>query len=309
MEDLLNQLNLPVPLERVKTAWASKYKLEFYVHRDDLIHPLISGNKWRKLEGILKMVKPGSQLITFGGPYSNHLIAVACIGYYRRLKTFGYVRGEGPYPENGVLSICRQLGMKLQFSSRSEYDRIKRTYGQRGSAFYIPEGGFCYEGSLGAEELYKELSSMDYIIAAMGTGTFVSGLSRAAEKSGGKSQVIGVPVIKAETFKKVDELKEMRIGSISTWDKYHYGGIARGLEQVYDLSEALWKESGIILDPIYTSKVYAAIQDKAANGFFRQKSKICMIHSGGLTGWLGMPESLLNEKAGELITGFLNIPG
>jgi 1-aminocyclopropane-1-carboxylate deaminase/D-cysteine desulfhydrase-like pyridoxal-dependent ACC family enzyme len=75
------------------------------------------------------------------------------------------------------------------------------------------------------------------------------------------------------------------------------------------LSVALWKESVIILDPFYTSKVYAEIQDKAANGFFRQKSKICMIHSGGLTGWLGMPESLLNEKAGELITGFLNIPG
>jgi 1-aminocyclopropane-1-carboxylate deaminase len=184
---------LPSPCEKVIHNSLEKHEIKLYVKRDDLIHPEISGNKYRKLKYNLEYILNNniSSIITFGGAYSNHLYATAALCNYYGLQSYGIVRGDGLDPDNPTLQFCIKNGMTLHFVCREEYRNknnssvVKKIIAQYNSAYVIPEGGSNQLALLGVEEIWGELSvqlekTPDYLFCAIGTGTTIAGLLKSA---------------------------------------------------------------------------------------------------------------------------------
>lgn len=160
-------------------------QIKLFIKRDDLIHPFISGNKWRKLKYVLydARLKGKQMLATFGGSYSNHLLAVACAGATFGFKTTGFVRGEELEIKNPVLKMCHLFGMRLIFIARNDYREKELFYtkyfGDNNDIYYVPEGGSCLEALPGVAELIDELPvTYDHIFTASGTGGTLAGLAQ-----------------------------------------------------------------------------------------------------------------------------------
>ena len=197
-------------------------KIELFIKREDLIHPFVSGNKFRKLKYNLQEAKKlkKNALLTFGGAFSNHILATAVAGKLAGFKTFGIIRGdelgknlEETLKENATLREAHKNGMKFQFVSREQY-RQKSSFGfvekmknKWGDFYLIPEGGTNYLSVKGCEEiLTKEDQQFNYICAAVGTGGTISGLIKSLKKD---QKVIGFPALKgnflSEEIKKLSE--------------------------------------------------------------------------------------------------------
>ena len=182
-----------------------------FIKRDDLIHPDVSGNKWRKLKwNLVSAMNHNCKLInTYGGAYSNHLLAVASIGNKLGLKTRGNVRGdELTMDSNPILRKCSDLNMELIFHSRKKYNEIKYFDGIDSSdaqIWNIPEGGANREGVKGCSEIMRETENdYDYVILAQGTTTTSLGISSSLHQ---KTKLIVVPVLRG-----FDAIKEMEAG-------------------------------------------------------------------------------------------------
>lgn len=273
------------PLSKVK-------KVEVSIKRDDMIHPFISGNKWRKLKYILLKAR-GEQknhLVTFGGAWSNHLLATACAAAQFQFQCTGYVRGE--QVENPVLSLCRLFGMNIHFVNREEYTNKEAIYAKHhdvdSSAFFIDEGGFSLEATKGCEEIITELKGKyDHVFVACGTGTTIAGIAKGAAKFCPAMKVHGVPVLKGGEFvKKV----MMDLGSESPvilHTSYHFGGYAKTKPELIDFVKGFCAKTGIMIEPVYTGKLFYAVMDLMSKNYFKENERILIVHSGGLTGFLG----------------------
>ena len=202
---VIQPINLPVFSEK---------QLEVSLKRDDLIHPFLSGNKWRKLKYILRdaRTKGKTTLATFGGAFSNHLLAVACAGAMFEFKTVGFVRGEELEIKNPVLKICHLFGMRLIFIARNDYRDKEQIYSKyipdHDPVYFIPEGGSCIEAIEGVAELMDEVSSTyDHIFVATGTGGTLAGLAKGVAGKSPDSMVHGIAVIKGGEYLK-EEIKK-----------------------------------------------------------------------------------------------------
>lgn len=266
-----------------------KKNLSLHVKRDDLIHPFISGNKWRKLKHFLLDFEAtkAQSITTFGGAYSNHLLATACAGAHFGIPTYGIVRGEELEPNsNHNLALCNQFGMRLSFISRSEYKAQKHRKGEHNGTYYIPEGGAGPEGMIGCGELLKELSQdYDHIFLACGTGTTYGGILNQVKKSQIATEVHGIVVLK-NYFQMEEDIAKMLGNSdgISLFHDYHYGGFAKWDDNQIEFNKTFSSKTGILLDPIYTGKMIRGIFSLAERDYFKPEQKILAIHTGGLTG-------------------------
>ena len=304
MEALLKRLNLPSPVSEVSTAWTDEANIKLLIKRDDLIHPLICGNKWRKLSGILKRYPDTKKIISYGGAWSNHTVAVAAVCQYLEIDCELRIRGEGPYPENQVLQICKSLGADVAFRSRSDYGLEKRTYTYDTGVLTIPEGGHCYDGTLGAVECYQEFAEKpDVLVLAVGTGTFLEGLQDITESD--EVRLIGVPALKAgpnpHEYFAVEDATEL-------WTEYHFGGFAKSTDELYENTVQFFRDTGILLDPIYTAKALYGLQDRLKKDRTLHKKTICLIHTGGISGWLGQKDSELRNEALKFLSEYLPGP-
>jgi 1-aminocyclopropane-1-carboxylate deaminase len=288
-------------------------KVELFIKREDLIHPFVSGNKFRKLKYNLEEAKKlkKKSLLTFGGAYSNHIVATAVAGKIAGFKTFGVIRGEELggniskiLEENATLREAHNNGMKLQFVSREEY-RQKTSFGfieklknKWGDFYLIPEGGTNILAIKGCEEiLTKEDKKFNYICAALGTGGTISGLINSIGK---KQKVIGFPALKGNFL--AEEIKKYTINrkSWSLQKSYHFGGYAKYNEDLIRFINEFKTETNILLDPVYTSKMLFGILDLIKNDKFEEGSKILAIHTGGIQGIDGVNQ-ILKSKEQELI--------
>ena len=181
----MSSFALPSPEEEVSHRFLNNRNIRLFIKRDDLIHPEVSGNKWRKLKwNIENVLETGRDtILTFGGAHSNHIAATAAAAALYQLKSIGIIRGEEADPENPTLSFAREKGMELHRVSRSEYrrkedrDYIESLRHQFGSFYYIPEGGQNHYGVQGCTELMKELNqNYDRIFVSCGTATTISGM-------------------------------------------------------------------------------------------------------------------------------------
>ena len=241
--------------------------------RDDLIHPIISGNKIRKLKFNLKeaLQMNSKAIITFGGAYSNHLIASAAAGKELGIEVIGKVRGEElTIHSNSILQQCHEMGMKLEFLTRSEFTAQKHQSGAlqiNGSTYWvIPEGGANSEGIQGCAEIVSEIDQdFDYYLVAQGTTTTSLGLLVSIPEN---AKLIVIPVLKG-----FDVLNEMRnllnddvlFDSLSSkliiWDNYHHGGYAKTSEELLTFIDAFHSMNDFQIEPVYTGKLFYALND------------------------------------------------
>lgn len=280
--------------------------LSLWVKRDDLIDPYISGNKWRKLKYILKdaICKGKTHLVTFGGAYSNHLVATAAASARGGLKSTAFVRGEKV--SNEMLVICKLFGMNLIFVDRTQYRNKQMLYelnfAEDGTTYFVDEGGASEEAVQGCAEIISELSNhYDHIFCAAGTGTTAAGLLRGINQHEISTQLHVIPVLKEGTFLASEiERYENDTSNLTLHTDYHFGGYAKTTPELLNFIKNFTPTTGILIDPVYTAKMFYAIYDLANKNYFKPGEKVLAIHTGGLLGILGMKDKLFNLASPQL---------
>ncbi|EAZ81546.1 1-aminocyclopropane-1-carboxylate deaminase/D-cysteine desulfhydrase [Algoriphagus machipongonensis] len=270
-------------------------EVEVAIKRLDLIHPVISGNKFYKLNyNLEEALKTNKNIIlTFGGAYSNHISAVALAAKVAGLKSIGIIRGEKVMPLNPTLEEAESNGMHLHFISRESYrnktqpDFMEELKSQFDDFYLIPEGGTNALAIQGTNEILKETDSIfSHIFTPIGTGGTFAGLSKSLEKG---QNLLGVSSLKGKFIHSEIEnlLTQYDIspkGNFKILDQYHFGGYAKYNQELIEFIWSFFEDFGIILDPIYTSKMAFAAWDLVATNHFSKGSKILLLHTGGLQG-------------------------
>ncbi|MFZ4679388.1 MAG: 1-aminocyclopropane-1-carboxylate deaminase/D-cysteine desulfhydrase [Flavobacterium sp.] len=277
--------------------------VSLYIKREDLLHPYVSGNKFRKLKYNLVQAKSENKqtLLTFGGAFSNHILAVAAAGKEQGFKTIGIIRGEelkDKIAENPTLKKAQDLGMFFDFVDREIFREksspifIQQLAEKFDDFYLIPEGGTNDLAVKGCEEILTAIDEkFDYICSAVGTGGTISGLINCSKSS---QQVLGFPALKGD-FLREDICKFV---SKSNWDlitAYHFGGYAKVSEELILFINDFYQKYKVPLDPIYTGKMLFGVLDLINKNYFPENSKILVIHTGGLQGINGM-NNLLKQK-------------
>jgi 1-aminocyclopropane-1-carboxylate deaminase len=270
-----NALNLPSPtVEIYDECWNSK-GIQLFVKRDDLIHPIISGNKWRKLKNYLQTFSfnTHSGLLSFGGAYSNHLYALAFAGHSLGIPTVGLVRGdELNIASNAYLSQMHRWGMELIFISRASY-REKQIPERYANFSHIAEGGFGDLAIQGMEALVNEIGDYDAIYTAVGTGATAIGIAKYSNK----------PVIGVLTLQNRAEIEaHNRTSNLILEDAYVFGKYAKQNEKLDQFCTSFSQNHGIPIEPIYTGRLFYALVEHIKNGHIAPYSKLVAIHTGGV---------------------------
>ncbi len=295
---------MKTPNQKIESPLLDEKEVTLYIKREDTIHPLISGNKYRKLKyNLLEAQNQGlTTLLTFGGAFSNHIAAVACAGHEQGFKTLGVIRGEeleGNWQNNPTLQLAHDHGMQFHFVSRSEYrhkthadflQQLKKTFGE----FYLlPEGGTNKLAVKGcAEILTEDDASFDYICSSVGTGGTVAGIINSTQAY---QSVLGFPALKGD-FLKVDISTFAQNERWQLITDYHFGGYAKVTPELVQFINDFKKGTGIPLDPIYTGKLVFGIFELVKQDFFPKGTQILAIHTGGLQGIKGMNQVLEQKK-------------
>lgn len=271
-------------------------KVTLFVKREDLIHPFISGNKFRKLTYNLSEAKRLGldTLLTFGGAFSNHIAAAAYAGKEHGLKTIGIIRGEelvDQWQDNPTLAWAKEQGMQFKFISREAYrskespEFLKQLKEEFGAFYSIPEGGANALAIKGCEEiLTNKDTAFDVICVCVGTGGTISGL---INSSGTPQKVLGFPALKGDFLRK----DICKFAQRENWDlnlEYHFGGYGKVTKELIDFINDFKSKTTIPLDPVYTGKMLFGIIDLVRKDYFEPNTKILAIHSGGLQGIAGM---------------------
>jgi 1-aminocyclopropane-1-carboxylate deaminase len=274
--------------------------IEVYVKREDLLDVGISGNKFRKLHyNLVEAAKNGQEkLITFAGAYSNHLAAIAAAGYRFGFLVHAIIRGEEPARWSPTLQYANKLGVQLHFVSRSDY-RERHSAGfqkswlkKLGGGLVIPEGGTNCQALKGLEAMTDQRLldlAPDFIAVASGTGGTAAGI---IATPGLSAKVLSFPVLKGEFMKKEIETLLAKCGnsaklSFDVLDGYHFGGYAKVPDLLMDFIHKFEMDFPILLDPVYTAKLFYGIFDLVSKDYFPVGSKLLLIHTGGLQGRAG----------------------
>jgi 1-aminocyclopropane-1-carboxylate deaminase len=288
--------------QKVLTLFPNSISVQ--IKREDLIHPFVSGNKFRKLKYNLLQAKEENQetLLTFGGAFSNHIAAVAFAGKENGFKTIGIIRGDElgrKIAENPTLSFAQNCGMQLEFISREEYrlksesSFLENLKAKFGSFYHIPEGGTNALAIKGCQEILTEDDAeFDYICCSIGTGGTISGIINSVLPH---QKVLGFPALKGDFLKEeIHNFTQNENWEVIT--EYHFGGYGKVNEALIGFINQFYTENQIPLDPIYTGKMVFGVIDLIKKNYFPAKSKILLIHTGGIQGIQGMNIKLKNKQ-------------
>ena len=273
--------------------------VESSILRLDKLHPIVSGNKWFKLRYYIEdaIANKATTIASFGGPYSNHLVALAFAAKENNLKSIGYVRATKEDAITPSLQEALAYGMQLEFMGRTHFQAIKndllKANNKENAVYFIDEGGYGELGAKGAATILNEYCK-DYttIIAAVGTGTMLAGLIQAAAPH---QNIIGIPVLKNE--KSIEsEIKTLLKDSTKQFTllhNFHQGGYAKTNPALIAFMNQLWETEKIPSDIVYTGKLLMAVESLLKENYFKAGTKLIVIHSGGLQGNRSLPAGTL----------------
>jgi 1-aminocyclopropane-1-carboxylate deaminase len=257
------------------------------VLRLDKMHPVISGNKWFKLQGYLAEAREQNKnkIVTFGGAYSNHIVATAAIGQLYSFHTAGIIRGEEITALSPTLAKASELGMQLYFINREDYRAKKLPQQLQQEDYYlVNEGGYGTQGAAGAATILNYATcSFTHCCCAVGTGTTLAGLIRAlspGQKAIGISAMKNNDELEADVLALTGEAK----GNWQIIHDYHFGGYAKYKPGLIRFMNDFFRQTAIPSDFVYTGKLFYGVADLIKNNFFPARSRILIIHSGGLQG-------------------------
>lgn len=285
--------------QTIVADWLEKNDTHLEVLRLDKLHDIISGNKWFKLKYYLEDAKQKgyNTIATFGGSFSNHIVATAFACNSVGMKSIGVIRGEQPAVLSHTLQSAKQYGMELEFVNRALYKDevvIKKAFKD---VYWISEGGYGNFGTLGAKEIVQfcsEPKKYSHLVCAVGTGTMAAGIIKAASEN---QKMIGISVMK-ENYSLNEKVKAL----LSDEEKnkpwkiehaFHFGGYAKHPSELIQFMNETWEQHQLPTDIVYTAKTFYAVQQMITNGTIPHDSNVLMIHSGGLQGNLSLPEKTL----------------
>jgi 1-aminocyclopropane-1-carboxylate deaminase len=268
--------------------------------RLDLLHPIVSGNKFYKLRYYIEfaLAKGVSTVASFGGPFSNHIVALAYTAKEAGLKSIGYIRTNADEPMTPSLKEAKAYGMELVYLGRTDFQSKKEAILQSSETitdcYYIDEGGYGNIGAKGAATILtaQDTSHYDYFICAVGTGTMLAGIINGADAH---QKVIGIPVLKNEGSidAEIKALLEDTNRPYTLQHQFHQGGYAKTNPIMLDFMNRLWDAEKIPTDIVYTSKLLFGTEQLIKENYFEKAATILVIHSGGLQGNRSLPEGSL----------------
>ena len=282
-----------ITTDEIRDPFLQNKNVELDVLRLDKIHAVISGNKWFKLKYHLDNFNAGNykDIITFGGAWSNHIVATACTCYLKKIRCIGIIRGERLKQFSPTLLEAANYEMDLRFISRDKYAQ-RNSYEFLGSIkkefpehYIIPEGGAGKKGEKGAGEIlqYADEKNYTHIACAVGTGTMFNGIKEAASSD---QNILGIIVLKGWKV-------ENESDNIAMFPNYHFGGYAKFDQPLLDFMNDFFRLTNIPTDFVYTGKLAYALFDLLKKDHFPPGSKILMIHSGGLQGNVSLQKGSL----------------
>ncbi len=308
---------LPSPLHVINHRLFDQHQLNVMVKRDDLIHSIISGNKWRKLKYNIEYAKAQGKkgIISFGGAYSNHIHALAFACYQQKLPCIGIIRGESHYVNNFTLRWAQHWQMKLSFVDRRTYRRraepnyLVELQQQYPDYLIVPEGGSNSLAIAGVREVIDELNnqtSFDTLLTPVGSGGTLAGLIAGDNN---EHQLLGIAVLKQEKAKafemlgpqnyltnEVSILLPKEAQEFNNWQvlpDFHRGGYAKFSKEDSQRILAFNRETGLTFEPVYSGKMLLALLDLIHQGYFPKHHRIVLLHTGGLQGLGGLSEQKL----------------
>lgn len=274
-------------------------KVESDVLRLDKIHPIVSGNKWFKLKyQILQAIEQNHNTIaTFGGAFSNHIVATAFACKTASIKSIGIIRGEQPKNLSATLNAAVVFGMELIFVTREEFTNKSELEKKINlPCYWINEGGYSHLGMLGASEILNLVNKQSYthILCSCGTGTMIAGIINASLPN---QQIMGISALKGYINMTADIKNllpaEAQSRTFEILHNYHFGGYAKHPVSLINWMNQLWEFEKLPTDIVYTGKLLFAISDLINQNYFATNSKLLIIHSGGLQGNLSLPNNTL----------------
>lgn len=278
---MIPTLRLPSPLTELDDDRLTGVRV--LLKRDDLIHPELPGNKWRKLKYNLAAAQAQGHdtLLTFGGAYSNHIRATAAAGYYTGLQTIGVIRGEEHLPLNPSLAYAVSRGMRLTYLDRTSY-RAKAAQEARlrdefGDFYLLPEGGTNREAVRGCAELPTEIQEpFDVVFCAVGTGGTLAGIAAGLAQN---QHAIGIPVLKGAQYLE-QEIAELQPHRWTLNHDYHFGGYAKRTPVLDHFIDDFAERHDLLLDWVYEAKMMYALFDQVKQGAFPRDTAIVAVIAG-----------------------------
>ncbi|MCF6219448.1 MAG: pyridoxal-phosphate dependent enzyme [Gammaproteobacteria bacterium] len=284
------------PLQKLQSEILDRAEVTLWVKRLDLIHPVVSGNKWYKLKYNLlaAQAQGATTVLSFGGAYSNHIHALAGACKMLGLSSIGVIRGEPHTPLNATLRYAQSCGMRLHYLNRSDY-RLKHTDAiqqplkdEYGELYIVPEGGSNALALKGVAELIPELGDdYDRLCCACGSGGTLAGLICGLH---GHKQLEGFAALKGASFLYADVrrlLSEAGLADQNNWQinlDYHFGGFAKTTAELLAFIHKFETEQGIPLEPLYTGKLFYGLFERIKAQAYPRGTRIIALHSGGLQG-------------------------
>ena len=297
-------IKTPSPLQVITPNWQGIENYQITVKRDDLIHPIISGNKWRKLKyALLESLNSGVQhILSFGGGYSNHLHALGYCCHDLNIEFTAIVRGDYSQNPSPMLRDLAKWQTKISYVDRKTYqqrtnvDYLHGLQQRYPNAVLIPEGGSWLHAIKGVAEIINELpEQLDHIIAPVASGGTLAGLISASEHY--NTHITGIAALKGKDYLEqlVSDLLPHKRNISGKWQinhQHHFGGYAKVTKELIGFINTFKAETGILLDPIYNGKMLFGIYDLMKKGYFKKNTSILAIHTGGLQATSGMNQFL-----------------
>ena len=295
-KNLNNLFQLPSQLQPIDLGAFGIFNKQVFIKRDDLIHPIVSGNKWRKLKYNIQEYFAGNYtgIVTFGGAHSNHIIATSYLANFCGIPTIIIIRGEEPKKLSPTLKKCKNLGVQLNYVTREAYKSLINNAElideQYLNYFVIPEGGANVFGIKGCEDIVEEINiDFDELYCDVGTGATLVGIARKLKTH---QSVRGVVVLKGAEYLNnlISNLasKKTYTNKIKLFHNYHFGGYAKNNKELVLFMRKFYDATGIKTDPIYSAKMFYGMVDQLKLN--NNEKTIIALHSGGLQGIEGFEE-------------------
>ncbi|WP_082768949.1 1-aminocyclopropane-1-carboxylate deaminase/D-cysteine desulfhydrase [Paraglaciecola hydrolytica] len=273
--------------------WPNPHHCLLNIKRDDLIHPIISGNKWRKLKYSLchALENDCSHIVSFGGGFSNHLHALAYCCKQLNIKFTAIVRGDYRANPSPMLQDLSQWQSDIHYVDKLTYQRREKPeylallQKEYPDAMIIPEGGSNTLALQGVAEIVNELSGhYDYIVAPVASGATLAGLIHATHQTSCK--ILGIGVLKGEGYLEelVQQLLPQSYGHWSINHEYHCGGYAKSNIELRDFCRDFYQQTQVDIEPVYSGKLFFALRHLIQQAYFPVNSRILALHTGGLQG-------------------------
>lgn len=278
------------PVQRLSLDDAENRGILLDIKRDDLLHPIISGNKWRKLKYLLLSIetKGFRKVATMGGAYSNFIHSLSYVCHLLGWQCDVYIRAFPEQVLTPTMLDCSRWGASLQFVDRKRFRELRnKPPVLSDDVLWIAEGGMHEMSILGPQEIMMELSHQyDYIVIASATGTSVAGLIKGASVYQPDAKVIGVSVLNNAKQQQQD-IADLVPHSAQDWsivEGYEFGGFAKSNSDLTTFISKFNQQHNIMLESVYSGKSFYAVMDMISKGKIENSSKILLLHCGGLQG-------------------------